>query len=52
MQHTQQLQREMRLAAKSAKPLCAGYWAGFSSEKTNNEHDPIKMASFYKGIGN
>jgi len=32
--------------------LCAGYWAGFSSLNTANEHDPIKMASFYMEIGN
>jgi hypothetical protein len=30
---------------------CASYWLGFTSP-SNNEQDPIKMASFYKGSSN
>jgi hypothetical protein len=35
----------MHTVAPAAEHLCAGYWVGFS---TNNEQDPIKMASSYK----
>ena len=40
-----------QVALASAILLCAGYWVGFS-QTPNNEHDPIKMASFYMEIGN
>jgi hypothetical protein len=38
----------MHAVALAALRLCAPYWVGLS---TNNEQDPIKMASFYKESG-
>jgi len=46
---------EMHMANLATSRLCSGksYWAqvGFTTP-SNNEQDPIKMASFYKGSSN
>jgi hypothetical protein len=39
---------KMCKAEKSAERFATNYWAGFSTEQN---HDPIKMASFYKESG-
>ena len=44
-------QRSEKRLATSAAYLCTGYWFGFTLP-SNNEHDPITLASFYKESGN
>jgi hypothetical protein len=49
---TLKLKREMHTVALAPAALCAGYWAGFNAGTSNDEQDPITLASFYKGSGN